>query len=43
MALAWDLPKEDAEHLANLMVAADVVVTPNSTFSINGANAQARR
>jgi hypothetical protein len=36
-ALAWDLPKEDADHLANLMVAADVVVTPNSTFSIDGA------
>jgi hypothetical protein len=36
-ALAWDLPKEDAEHLANLMVAADIVVTPNSTFSIDAA------
>gem|GEM_PF-1072710 len=36
-ALAWDLPKKDAEHLANLMVAADIVVTPNSTLSIDAA------
>ncbi|MBI2824152.1 MAG: hypothetical protein HYX69_05650 [Planctomycetia bacterium] len=35
--LAWDLPKEDAEHLAHLMAAADVVVTPNSTLSIDAA------
>jgi hypothetical protein len=35
--LAWDLPKEDAEHLAQLMAAADIVVTPNSTLSIDAA------
>jgi hypothetical protein len=35
--LAWDLPKEDAYHLAELLAAADVVVTPNSTLSIDAA------
>ncbi len=35
--LAWDLPKEDAEHLAHLMAAADIVITPNSTLSIDAA------
>lgn len=35
--LPWDLPKADAEHLARLMAAADIVVTPNSTLSIDAA------
>ena len=35
--LAWDLPKSDAEHLAKLLAAADAVVTPNSTLSIDAA------
>ena len=35
--LAWDLPKKDTEHLAQLMTAADVVVTPCSTLSIDAA------
>jgi hypothetical protein len=36
-ALSWDLPKEDAEHLSSLMAAADVVITPSSTLSIDAA------
>ncbi|MGC4006761.1 MAG: hypothetical protein QM811_28000 [Pirellulales bacterium] len=36
-SLSWDLPKEDADHLAALMAAADVVLTPNSTLSIDAA------
>ena len=35
--LAWDLPKEDALHLAQLMAAADIVVTTSSTLSIDAA------
>lgn len=35
--LSWDLPKEDAMHLANLLAASDVVITPNSTLSIDAA------
>lgn len=35
--LAWDLPRRDIEHLAQLMAAADVVVTPCSTLSIDAA------
>lgn len=35
--LNWDLPKEDAEHLASLLTASDVVITPNSTLSIDAA------
>lgn len=36
-ALSWDLPKEDAEHLASLMAAANVVITTSSTLSIDAA------
>ena len=35
--LAWDLPRKDTEHLVQLMSAADVVVTPCSTLSIDAA------
>lgn len=35
--LSWDLPKEDATHLASLLAASDVVITPNSTLSIDAA------
>jgi hypothetical protein len=35
--LAWDLPKEDATHLAELLGAADVVATPSSTLVIDAA------
>lgn len=35
--LDWDLPKSDAAHLAELLAAADIVVTPNSTLSIDAA------
>jgi hypothetical protein len=35
--LSWDLPKEDAIHLASLLAASDVVITPNSTLSIDAA------
>ncbi len=35
--LNWDLPKEDAVHLASLLAASDVVITPNSTLSIDAA------
>lgn len=35
--LHWDLPREDAKHLASLLTAADVVLTPNSTLSIDAA------
>jgi len=37
--LAWDLPKEDMRHLAELLAAADVVVIPRSTLSIDAAAA----
>jgi len=33
--LAWDLPKSDAAHLAELLAAADVVATPSSTLVID--------
>ncbi len=36
-SLHWDLPKEDSEHLASLLAASDVVITPNSTLSIDAA------
>jgi len=36
-SLAWDLPKTDAEHLAKLMAAADVVAAPGSTLMIDAA------
>lgn len=35
--LAWDLPSSDLHHLAQLLTAADVVVTPQSTLSIDAA------
>jgi hypothetical protein len=35
--LRWDVPKEDAWHLASLMMAADVVITPQSTLTIDAA------
>lgn len=35
--LAWDLPRNDSEHLSMLLAAADVVVTTNSTLSIDAA------
>lgn len=35
--LAWDLPAEDADHLASLLAAADVVVTTSSTLVIDSA------
>lgn len=35
--LSWDLPKEDAVHLASLLAASEVVITPNSTLSIDAA------
>jgi len=35
--LSWDLPKEDAIHLASLLAASDIVITPNSTLSIDAA------
>ena len=35
--LLWDLPKSDMVHLAELMTAADVVVTPQSTLTIDAA------
>ncbi len=35
--LAWDLPPEDAMHLAELLAAADVVATPGSTLVIDAA------
>lgn len=35
--LNWDLPKQDAEHLKNLMVASDLVLTTSSTLSIDAA------
>lgn len=35
--LSWDLPKEDATHLASLLAASDIVITPNSTLSIDAA------
>ncbi|MDJ0837215.1 MAG: hypothetical protein QNK37_11910 [Acidobacteriota bacterium] len=38
--LAWDLPKEDMLHLARLLAAADVVVIPRSTLSIDAACAR---
>jgi hypothetical protein len=36
-ALAWDLPAEDAIHLAELLAASDVVATPSSTLIIDAA------
>lgn len=36
-ALAWDLPASDAQHLAELLAAADVVATPSSTLIIDAA------
>jgi hypothetical protein len=36
-ALSWDLPQEDAAHLANLVTAADVLCTTSSTLSIDAA------
>lgn len=41
--LPWDLPKAEAEHLARLMAAADVVATPGSTLMIDAACADAGR
>ncbi len=38
--LAWDLPKSDNEHLANLLAASDVVITPCSTLVIDAACAE---
>jgi hypothetical protein len=35
--LAWDLPRDDATHLAQLMAAGDIVVTTSSTLSIDAA------
>ncbi len=35
--LAWDLPKEDNEHLASLLAASDIAVTPSSTLVIDAA------
>jgi hypothetical protein len=35
--LDWDLPRDDALHLANLLAASDVVVTPCSTLVIDAA------
>jgi hypothetical protein len=35
--LPWDLPKKDAIHLAELMAAADILVTTSSTLSIDAA------
>ena len=35
--LKWDLPKKDMNHLALLMFAADVMVTPQSTLTIDAA------
>jgi hypothetical protein len=35
--LHWDLPREDALHLANLLTASDVVVSPGSTLMIDAA------
>jgi hypothetical protein len=35
--LAWDLPRNDADHLSMLLAAADVVVTTSSTLSIDAA------
>ncbi len=40
-SLAWDLPKQDAAHLAELLAAADVVSTPSSTLVIDAAAAGA--
>lgn len=37
-SLAWDLPREDAEHLASLLTAADIVTTPCSTLVIDAAS-----
>jgi len=36
-ALAWDLPKEDSLHLADLLCASDVMLTPCSTLVIDAA------
>ena len=36
-SLLWDLPRKDMEHLADLMFAADVMVTPQSTLTIDAA------
>lgn len=35
--LDWDLPKEDAVHLKNLIAASDIVITTSSTLSIDAA------
>ena len=35
--LAWDLPREDSEHLTQLIAAADVLATPGSTLMIDAA------
>lgn len=35
--LEWDLPKNDADHLRNLLASADMVVTTSSTLSIDAA------
>jgi hypothetical protein len=37
--LAWDLPRDDSAHLAALLSAADVVLTPGSTLVIDAAAA----
>jgi len=35
--LSWDLPPSDMNHLASLITAADMVITPCSTLSIDAA------
>ncbi len=35
--LDWDLPKDDALHLKNLIAASDMVITTSSTLSIDAA------
>lgn len=35
--LSWDLPPEDQQHLASLLSASDVIISPGSTLFIEGA------
>jgi hypothetical protein len=35
--LQWDLPKEDAQHLASLLAASEACISPGSTLFIDGA------